>query len=89
MFDHIVSNPEILHGKPCIRGTRISVEFILELVASGATREDILRSYPHLTAEGIEDAIRYASQFLANEVVVQGVPRTLLDALSRLFQLKD
>jgi uncharacterized protein (DUF433 family) len=70
MYDQIVSNPEILHGKPCIRGTRISVEFILELIASGATREDILHGYPHLTAEGIEEAVRYASQFLANEVVI-------------------
>jgi uncharacterized protein (DUF433 family) len=70
MFNQIVSNPEILHGKPCIRGTRISVEFILELMASGATRDDILRGYPHLTAEGVEEAIRYASQFLANEVVI-------------------
>ena len=70
MFNHIVSNPEILHGKPCIRGTRINVEFILELMASGATRDDILRSYPHLTAEGVEEAIRYASQFLANEIVI-------------------
>jgi uncharacterized protein (DUF433 family) len=70
MFAHIVSNPDILHGKPCIRGTRISIEFILELVASGATREDILRGYPHLTAAGIEEAIRYAAQFLENEVVI-------------------
>jgi uncharacterized protein (DUF433 family) len=70
MFNQIVSNPEILHGKPCIRGTRISVEFILELMASGATRDDILRSYPQVTAEGVEEAIRYASQFLENEVVI-------------------
>lgn len=70
MFNHIVSNPEILHGKPCIRGTRISVEFILELMASGATRDDILRSYPHLSAEGVEEALRYASQFLENEIVI-------------------
>jgi uncharacterized protein (DUF433 family) len=70
MFNHIVSNLEILHGKPCLRGTRISVEFILELMAGGATRDDILRSYPHLSAEGVEEAIRYASQFLANDIVI-------------------
>ena len=64
MFDHIVSNPEIFHGKPCIRGTRISVEFILELMESGATRDDILRGYPHLSAEGVEEAIRYAANSL-------------------------
>lgn len=65
MFDHIVSNPDILHGKPCIRGTRISVEFILELMASGGTRDTILRDYPYLTTEDIEEALRYAEQFLS------------------------
>jgi len=70
MFDRIVSNPDILHGKPCIRNTRISVEFILELLASGGTRDEILRDYPYLTREDIEDALRYAAQFLSNEVVI-------------------
>lgn len=70
MFDRIVCNPEILGGKPCIKGTRISVEFLLELAASGAARKDILRQYPHLTPEDIEQAFRYASHFLQNEVVI-------------------
>jgi uncharacterized protein (DUF433 family) len=47
MYDRIVSNPAILSGKPCIKGTRISVQFIQELIESGATAEDILRRYPH------------------------------------------
>lgn len=64
MFTHIVSDPNVLRGKPCIRGTRISVEFLLELVASGATRDDIVRAYPHLTPENVEEAIRYAARFL-------------------------
>ena len=46
MFTRIVSNPAILAGKPCIKGTRISVEMILEWVASGASRNDIVNSYP-------------------------------------------
>ncbi|NLE59690.1 MAG: DUF433 domain-containing protein [Planctomycetes bacterium] len=62
MFERIESNPGILGGKPCIKGTRISVEFILELVASGASRADILRDYPHLTAEDVEQAIRVQSR---------------------------
>jgi uncharacterized protein (DUF433 family) len=70
MFTHIVSDPAILGGKPCVKGTRISVEFVLELFASGATHEDILRTYPHLTAEGITDALRYAARFLKNERVL-------------------
>src|SRR5215470_13329447 len=46
----IVSNPEILGGKPIVRGTRISVEFVLELLASGATQPEILEHYPHIPA---------------------------------------
>jgi uncharacterized protein (DUF433 family) len=59
--DLIVTHPGLLGGKPCIRGTRISVEFILELLASGASREDILRAYPQITAEGLSAALRYAA----------------------------
>ena len=70
MFDHIESRPKVLGGKPCIKGTRISVEFILEMMASGASRDDILRAYPHLSVEAIEDALRYASHFLKNDVVL-------------------
>jgi uncharacterized protein (DUF433 family) len=68
MFSRIVCNPAILGGKRCIKGTRISVEFILELVASGASRDDVLQSYPHLTAEDVEEALRYAVHFLENDV---------------------
>ena len=70
MFTRIVCNPDVLGGKPCIKGTRISVEFILELAASGASRDDILRAYPHLSAEDVEEAMRYAVHFLENDVVV-------------------
>jgi uncharacterized protein (DUF433 family) len=70
MFDRIVSNPDILGGKPCVRGTRISVEFILEMAASGASRDDIVREYPHLTAEDVEEALRYAAHFLKNDVLI-------------------
>ena len=70
MFDHIASDPAILGGKPCIKGTRISVEFLLELVAEGASREEILKVYPHLKAEDIEQALRYAARFLENEVLI-------------------
>lgn len=56
-LDRIVADPEILSGKPCIRGTRISVEFLLELIASGATIDQILQAYPHLHAEDIRQAI--------------------------------
>jgi uncharacterized protein (DUF433 family) len=70
MFDRIVSNPAILGGKPIIRGTRISVELILEWVASGATRDDILRKHPHLSAADVEQALAYAASAVRNEVLV-------------------
>jgi uncharacterized protein (DUF433 family) len=70
MFRRIVSDPAILGGKPCIKGTRISVEFVLELVAAGASRDDILRAYPHLTTADVEEALLYAARSLKNDVVL-------------------
>ena len=61
MFDRIVSNPAILGGKPIVRGTRISVELILEWMASGATRDEILRKHPRLSAADVEQALAYAA----------------------------
>lgn len=65
--DLIVSVPGILGGKPCVRGTRLSVEFLLELAASGATQADILADYPQLTPEGLAAAFRYAAESLKVE----------------------
>lgn len=70
MFDRIASNPAILGGKPIIKGSRISVEMVLEWVASGATRDDIVRKHPHLTSEDVEQAIAYAASAVRNEVLV-------------------
>lgn len=69
-FDRIVCNPDILGGKLCVRGTRISVEFLLELVASGGSRDSIVRAYPQLAPEDVEQAALYASAFLQNEVIL-------------------
>ncbi len=75
-FEYIVSDPKILGGKPCVKGTRISVAFILELFASGATHGDILEAYPHLPPKGLEDALLYASSALKNEyVLISEVPQ--------------
>jgi len=49
----IVSNPKVMMGKPVIRGTRITVELVLEKFAAGQTEEQILRAHPHITREGI------------------------------------
>jgi len=69
----IISDPEILNGKPVIKGTRISVALILQCLASGMTREDILRGYPTLTRDGIDAALDFAArQFQGEEVRVFG-----------------
>ena len=70
MFTHIAYTPEILSGKPHIVGTRLSVEFILELFASGATKSEMLKAYPQLTAEAIEDELRYAARSVKNEILL-------------------
>ena len=69
MDNWIVSSPDLLGGKPCIRDTRISVEFILELLASGMTPVEILESYPHVSAEGLAAALRHAAEAVKNEIV--------------------
>ena len=54
----IISDPGIMVGKPVIKGTRITVELILNKLAAGQTVEQILEDYPHLTREGIRAALR-------------------------------
>jgi uncharacterized protein (DUF433 family) len=67
--ERIEINPEILVGKPIIKGTRISVEFILELLANGWDTEKILKNYPQLTKEDILAAIEYSLEILKEEKV--------------------
>ena len=65
----ITSDPDILNGKPIIKGTRIPVALILQCLASGMTREEIVRGYPTLTEEGFNAALDYAArQFQGEEV---------------------
>ena len=72
----IVCDLGILNGKPIVKGTRISVATILQCVASGMTREDILRGYPTLTPEGLDAALDFAArQFEGEEIrVLESVP---------------
>ena len=60
MFDRIVSVPDVFGGKPIIRGTRISVEFILELIVSGGSATEIVRNYPLLKEDDVRQAIQFA-----------------------------
>ncbi len=70
-FPNIVSDPEILNGKPCIAGTRISVELIMDWLGTGGTPESIARKHPLLTAELVREAIRYIARFARNEIVIE------------------
>ena len=60
--NHIVCNPDILVGKPTIKGTRISVELILRYLASGWTREQIFESYPRVTDVDLNAALEFAAE---------------------------
>lgn len=67
--ERIVINPDILLGKPVVKGTRLSVEFIIDLLAQGWSEADILRNYPGLTPEDIRACLSYASVILSSEKV--------------------
>jgi len=69
-FQRITTNPEVCGGKPCIRGLRFPVSRLLGLLASGETQETILKSYPYLEKEDIQEALYYAA-FLADEQVIE------------------
>jgi len=68
--ERIAINPDICHGKPCIKGTRIMVSIILDYLTAGESPEVILREYPTLKAEDIRAALGYAA-WLAHEEEVQ------------------
>ena len=65
--EHITADPAVLVGKPVIKGTRLAVEFILELIAEGWSEADMLRNYPGLTREQILACVAYAKDRLSDE----------------------
>ena len=67
MPGRIVVNPDLMLGKPVIRGTRITVELILRKLGEGATHAELLEAYPHLTTDDIQAAMTYAADTLAHE----------------------
>jgi uncharacterized protein (DUF433 family) len=66
LLDRIVCDPKILSGKPCIKGTRIPVHIILDLLAAGENNQGIKKAYPNITDEDIRACLNYAS-VLADE----------------------
>jgi uncharacterized protein (DUF433 family) len=65
--ERITVDPKVLSGKPVIKGTRIAVEFVLELLANSWTVEDILKNYPQLKREDVAAALKYAAEILKEE----------------------
>jgi len=69
----IVSDPKVLLGKPCIAGTRISVEHILRELAAGATVAELVKDHPGLSAEAVQAALEFAAQAVEHERVYETV----------------
>ncbi len=67
--ERIEVNPRVLVGKPIIKGTRIAVEFVVDLLARGWTTDQILSEYDHLTPQDIQACLVYASEVLKSERV--------------------
>ncbi|RIK41894.1 MAG: hypothetical protein DCC55_10530 [Chloroflexi bacterium] len=64
---YIHADPEILRGKPLVKGTRLSVEFILRLFAAGWSEQTILENYPSLTSEALQAVFAFAAECLSEE----------------------
>jgi uncharacterized protein (DUF433 family) len=70
LLDRIIVDPDILVGKPVIRGTRIPVYIIVGLIANGLTTKEILKEYPRLKEEDVKAALLYASKLVESEVTL-------------------
>jgi uncharacterized protein (DUF433 family) len=66
LLDRITLNPKVMAGKPVIKGTRLTVDYILNLLAHGATMEEILEEYENLTPEDIQACLLFATRSLEN-----------------------
>ncbi len=69
LLARIVVNPKIMSGKPIVKGTRITVEQVLKLLAQGLSPNEILKDYPHLTSDDIAAVLLYAAKVAGEEEV--------------------
>jgi len=69
VFERVTANPAVATGKPCIRDLRFPVSRLLGLLASGESRESILRAYPYLESADIDEALRYAAYLAEDETI--------------------
>ena len=67
--DRIEMNPDVMNGRPVVRGTRITVELILRKLGAGMSLAEILEAYPHLAVEDVRAAQAFAADYLAEETV--------------------
>ena len=70
LYDRIERKPDVMLGKPVIKGTRIPVELIVRKLGEGASMEDLLDGYPRLNKEDIQAALLFAADTIGNELVV-------------------
>jgi uncharacterized protein (DUF433 family) len=68
-LDRITTHPDVLGGRPCIRGLRVRVKDILDVLASGASRQEILTDHPYLEDDDIAAALEYAAQHVDHPVI--------------------
>jgi len=66
----VVADPGVMMGKPCIKGTRITVELILRKLGAGRSFEDVLDAYPQLTEDDVRAALAFAADYLQHETVL-------------------
>ena len=69
LLNRVITNPNIMLGKPVIKGTRLTVEILVEKIAYGATAEEIKREYPFITEDDIRASLLYAAKRMAHEEV--------------------
>ncbi|MBI3591486.1 MAG: DUF433 domain-containing protein [Candidatus Melainabacteria bacterium] len=67
----VTSNPKVLHGKACIKGTRIPVYLVLQMLSGGQSKNQILKEYPQLKEEDINSAIEYGAHLATQEIELQ------------------
>jgi uncharacterized protein (DUF433 family) len=68
--ERITVDPQVCHGKACIKGTRVMVSVILDNLAAGTSRDEVLMSYPSLKSEDLDTAIAYAAELARERVVL-------------------
>jgi uncharacterized protein (DUF433 family) len=73
VIDRIIIDPEICNGRPVIRGTRITVQTVLEFLGAGDSIDDLLEEYPSLTREDILACIQYSSRLMGNHFKMEPV----------------